>query len=151
MSSDGSETTRLLTAPKRLSDHLTHQVYGGKIHIYALTSLADSEVDAWFKALDDWYGLIEIHGNAAERKVLILNDFSKLDMNASAHSRARQRELATTHRDLRGWSAVVISKALYAQIPELQREWMESKVEWRYFTSRDDALTWLMIMNGKPV
>ena len=149
MTSDGSETTRLLTSPVHLSENLTHQVYGGKIHIFSLTSLADAQVDAWIKALDDWYGLIEIHGRPAERVALILNDFSKLDVNASTYSRTRLRELATTHRDLRGWSGVAISKALYAQIPELQRQWMEGKIEWRYFKSRDDALTWLMIMNAK--
>jgi hypothetical protein len=146
---DGSETTRLLTAPERLSDNLIRQIYGGKIHIFALTSLADAQVDAWIKALDDWFGLVEVHGRPAERLAVVMSDFSKLDAIGTPYSRNKVKELATNHRDLRGFSAVVITKALYAQVPELQREWLESKVQWRYFVSRDTALEWLLIMNGK--
>ncbi len=134
-----ADEASLYSPIEQLSPHVTRQIYAGRIAIITMTDLARSQVDVWFEASHAWYTACEAAGQVS----LLLQDFSSLDSAATPYSSARAEELNKLHANLKGHTAVIVSKQFYATITELLIRTMHGNVERRIFMSKEQGLNWL--------
>lgn len=117
-------------------------VQDGRIIIYTVPEMNRSGIDAWAQACFDtlsWY--------PKDKKLRSLHHVTTFGAMLSPYANKIIRKVTVASEDWSGYTAIVMQKSMTSQLIEIvmrQLSRITSGFSVRFFTSKEDAIQWLL-------